>query len=123
MTCWASFTDWRRPARFLSPHGSVREALVVLRHDGGPHRSAREDGFLEELRGGLGHVGPGSSDLPYLELAPSRRVPHRHDPALPLDPVAREQRMEELDRVVGAEQDRKSTRLNSSHAKSSYAVF
>src|SRR6266508_4463001 len=83
MTCWASFTDWRRPARFLSPHGSVREALVVLRHHGGPHRSAREDGFLEELRGGLGHVGPGSIDLPYLELAPSRRVPHRHDPALP----------------------------------------
>src|SRR3712207_6937671 len=38
-------------------------------------------------------------------------------------PLADRMRPETLDQVVGQPQDRKSTRLNSSHANISYAVF
>src|SRR5206468_10706106 len=80
------------------------EALVVLRHDRRSDRPAREDGFLQELRRGLGHLRAGPTDLPYFELAPPRRAPHRHDPAFRLDPVTGVERMEELDRLVRSEQ-------------------
>src|SRR3712207_7845373 len=58
--------------------------------------------------GGRGPPGPGRQDLDRL-LGLQRRVPRG----------ARERAA----RALGSRQDRKSTRLNSSHANISYAVF
>src|SRR3712207_8395241 len=63
---------------------------------------------------------PRSTLLPYTTLFRSRKV-HPHALAL----LRRQQRRppDRAEEVGGAGQDRKSTRLNSSHANISYAVF
>src|SRR5437868_9751139 len=109
---------------------------MILRDHGGPDRSERDDRLVQELRRALGDVRASRADLPDLELASARRVPHAHDPSGRLDPVSGVERREELHRLVRTEQafvavvahrelgeDRKSTRLNSSHVSISYAVF
>src|SRR3712207_8067403 len=71
---------------------------------------------------------PRSTLFPYTTLFRSRHRPEghrlhgrRHDDAVDEDIVRRLRRVE-VRRAAG-EQDRKSTRLNSSHANISYAVF
>src|SRR5437016_10490595 len=90
----------RRPA----DASSVIEPLMFLRDDGGPDRSERHDRLVEELGGALENVRAGGGDLPDLELASARGVPHAHDPSGRLDPVSGVERREELHRLVRAEQ-------------------
>src|SRR3712207_7795024 len=52
-----------------------------------------------------------------------RRSPARHRPAADVTPVHRRVRVPQQHGELVAAQDRKSTRLNSSHANISYAVF
>src|SRR5215217_8267746 len=73
-------------ASALSASKSVRETLMLLRHDGHPDRPARQDRFVEELGRGLGDVGARAADLPHLELARARGVADPHDPTGRLDP-------------------------------------
>src|SRR5438445_13449895 len=90
----------RRPA----DASSVIEPLMFLRDDGGPDRSERHDRLVEELGGALEDVRAGGGDLPDLELASARRVPHAHDPSGRLDPVSGVERREELHRLVRTQQ-------------------
>src|SRR3990170_3886602 len=94
----------RSTASARSSDSSAVETLVLLRHDGRPDGPAREHRLVQELGRRLGDVRAGAADLPDLELARARGVAGLHDAPLRLDPVARVQRREELDRPVGAEQ-------------------
>src|SRR5438132_2380065 len=77
---------------------------MILRDHGGPDRSERDDRLVQELRRALGDVRASRADLPDLELASARRVPHAHDPSGRLDPVSGVERREELHRLVRTEQ-------------------
>src|SRR5689334_25439712 len=64
---------------------------------------------------------PRSTLFPYTTLFRSNRLRHKHTPA-PLRQLSRTRARETFRRTRPA-QDRKSTRLNSSHSSISYAVF
>src|SRR5215813_6251797 len=88
-------------------------------------RSRSNDGSASALRRGhpVARLELGRIDDPHIrERHLGLRVldhQHRRRPLLPVRPLA----AGEADRAVPALEDRKSTRLNSSHVRISYAVF
>src|SRR5690606_40197017 len=95
------FVIRRRPGSPLLPYTTLfRSGRTDARGSGGAHRPILRDGARVVRRGAVGAT--------HADLQPDRRPP----PAHPADQDQQRPR-----------EDRKSTRLNSSHVKISYAVF
>src|SRR3990172_5098318 len=94
----------RSTASARSSFSSVGETLVLLRHDGGSDRPAREHRLVQELGRRLAEVAARPADLPHLELARAAAAADLDDAALRFDPVPGVQRRQEFHALVRAEQ-------------------
>src|SRR5438045_273003 len=79
-------------------------ALLRRRCHARPGGAADHDGLLEQIGGGVAHVGPRRNVFARLELHLAAALAGRDDLALHLDEIAGAQRGEELHRFISAEQ-------------------
>src|SRR3712207_4423061 len=118
----AQVEEFAAPQRHLDVPPLAEQRVIAAAHQGlarssaGLARPAVRSGMTRRELFGL--PGPGQEPLEFGGLGPARDHPLEHvgEPGQGLDPV-------ELRGRYQARQDRKSTRLNSSHANISYAVF